>query len=136
MKIKIISALFFYTFSQFSFADLAGKPENCPSVASLQSVGVSQFLNQAGQWFGVVKSDSFDTNNKWTVVYGPYKAENEEDMNEQIADTLENLIFKMGPIPGHINNSWICAYQDDSRHVAAAITPELPLFQALYFLNR
>ncbi|WP_419421470.1 hypothetical protein ACNVED_16205 (plasmid) [Legionella sp. D16C41] len=64
MRLKILSTIFSLSLSQLIFALPFDKPNSCPSVSGLQAVGVSEIVKDRGQWYGAVKSNNYDTNDK------------------------------------------------------------------------
>jgi hypothetical protein len=132
MKLQIITTILFLSLSQFSFAVQPDKPNNCPSVSGLQDVGVSDLVEENGFWYGAVKSNNYDTNDKWTFIIGAFKASDKNDAKQQVLHAINTLTFEAGPIAFNIEgqDSWACLYKDSSGHSASTITPVMPYLRS------
>ncbi len=124
MKSFRIFAFLLLFLSQFSFASPI--PKGCPSIASLQPVAIDEFKEmEAGAWFGIVRSNDYQTDNKWTfIVIVPGANENEAKQNTSIILSRLNLIEG----PEAYEEHWRCRYYDDGGYMpmAVAITPVMP----------
>ncbi|KTC85438.1 DUF4949 domain-containing protein [Legionella drozanskii] len=126
MTAKIISAALLFSLSQISFS-APEKPNNCPTVAALQGVGIN-FMHKDGDiWYGSVASVNFDTNETWSLVIGEFKAKHEKDAQAKANEALSSLTLTQGPLPFNMNgkDSWVCLYKDQSGHLASAVTPSM-----------
>jgi hypothetical protein len=128
MKLRVLNMILALSLSQFSFATSNTQPENCPSVEALQTVGVTQVLQEEGLWYGAVQANSYDTNDQWTFVIGAFRAKNENDAQKKAGRALNALTFQTGPEPFDIDGqeSWVCLYSDNAGHQAATVTPTIP----------
>ncbi|HAT3977615.1 TPA: DUF4949 domain-containing protein [Legionella pneumophila] len=133
MKLKIINAILFLSLSQFSFAAPHEKPNSCPSVSGLQAVGISEVVQEDGLWYGTVKSNNYDTNDKWTFAIGAFKATDENDAKQQALRALNSLTFETGPVAFNVEGQdrWVCLYKDSFGHSAGTITPVMPYLRSL-----
>lgn len=124
MKLRIMNTVLFLSLSQFSFAASPPKPNSCPSVSALQTIGVTEIIKE-GLWYGAVKSNNYDTNDKWTFSIGNFKATDENDAKQQALQAVSALTLQTGPVAFNINgqDSWVCVYNDRAGHLASAITP-------------
>ena len=131
MKLQILSAALLLSLSQLSFA--SSEPASCPTVTALQSVGVNVVVKDQGKWVGFVQADNFSTNEKWSFVFGKFKAKNEDDAKSQANKAISTLNLDKGPMPFEIEGKpgWTCSYKDNSGHKAATFTPPLEAFKSL-----
>ncbi|WP_115705519.1 DUF4949 domain-containing protein [Legionella sainthelensi] len=127
MKLKIMNAILFFSLSQFSFAATPEKPNQCPSVSVLKTVGVFEVIKESGLWYGAVRSHNYDTKDHWTFAIGPFRTASENDAKQQALRALDSLVFEKGPLGINIEgqDSWVCLYKNNSGHSAATITPAL-----------
>jgi hypothetical protein len=124
MKLKLISAILFLSFSQQGMAAYP-KPESCPSVAALQAVGVSYMVKESDFWYGAVDSNHYGTSDNWTFGVGDFWVSDESEAKQQAITAMGLLRFQKGPIPLEGSVAWMCSYNDQAGHWAVAITPTL-----------
>ncbi|KTD52621.1 hemin binding protein [Legionella quinlivanii] len=105
--------------SAFAFNE---SPEKCPSVESLQAIGISDAIDIDLGWVGLNWSNYYDTQDKWT--FGIYVG---QVKGKEVAIKKGNRLIKSikssgGPTPdGYL---WACEYQNpQGQPIAMAITP-------------
>ena len=99
-------------------------PSNCPSVAQIQSVGLSVNLvrDNNGKWYAGRTAEHYGTLELWTFVIGQISAANSAGALDEAYEGLSTLVYKFGPVKGPANK-WGCIYDNDQGYVSGAITP-------------
>lgn len=129
MKVKIILASAALVAAQTVFA-ASQEPASCPTIASIQSVGVSSTYHEPekGTWIGVEWKNKFNTDFEWTFGVGEFDSD-DGDVNkilEQANKAISRLSAGAGPMQGKDENgkpAWVCYYQGRHEIYAMAITP-------------
>jgi len=101
------------------------KPEKCPSVSSIQSVGVNSAEGSGGMWDAFQKKANYDTTDEWSFFIGVFSASDADDALNQARNSLTTLTFTDGPHQLPVPGGWICMYQDNATHLAVAGTPPM-----------
>lgn len=135
MNIKLIttsllaSALFAFSAAH---AKLPTKPEACPSVSAIQSVGI-ELVGKIDDknWAAGVMSNSYGTTESWTFVIKDMKAKDEAEARAKAAEAMQTLGYQLGPIPHSEPDGWGCLYKSDKGYFIFAITPVLSFGTAI-----
>jgi hypothetical protein len=123
MKVKLLGTLVILFLSQSAQAHGTTRPQKCPEVKTIQSVGMTTIMQQSTGWFGSVES-AFGTEYQWTFIMGPVDAQSEVQARDKLSATLGSLSLLGGPIPySHVS---ICQYDTEHGVKAAAINPPMP----------
>ncbi len=118
---KIFSLSFFLV--TVSFAQV--KPEKCPDISVIQSVGIIDIQKNPpswNEWSAGVISNTFSTNEPWTFYIPVDKAADASEAKSIASKTLSLLQAPIGPAA--LNDHWICIYfSSDQTESGAAATP-------------
>jgi hypothetical protein len=123
---KLVFALPFLI-SQSVFALTSDKPNACPTIKALSSVGVSnaEFVEDGNMWVTYRPSNGFETAEKWTLVVLPIEAKNASQAISKANTSLPTLALLEGP--KEEDGMWGCLYTNkDYSLMAIAVTP--PVF--------
>lgn len=129
-KILLVAGVIFgMGLSQATFADSAAKkPTQCPSVASIQAVGIKDHTQEvaegSGIWYSSNISEKYDTQDSWTFLIGKIKADSEEEAYDKATKGLQSLQFYDGPKKGPAGR-WVCRYVSTEGYVAVAANPPI-----------
>ena len=129
MKIKsgIYLSLIASLFIQSAYANMLPmppKPEKCPSINAIQSVGINDFKQQnTGLWAAGVHNNPYDTNEDWTFVMGDINATGIDDVRNKVTTALSTLYFQYGPTPIPQLGVWSCLYNNAAGYLSNAFTP-------------
>lgn len=124
MKIKKISIGLICTFVQVTYAAPDFDPITCPSVDSIQQVGVSN-LNQVGskQWIARQNSSTYFTTQLWTFMIGRINAQNTNEALTIANRSLNHLeILEAYILSSFDPPIYVCDYRSDEM-TAIAFTP-------------
>ncbi|WP_131782689.1 DUF4949 domain-containing protein [Legionella gresilensis] len=113
--------------SQSVFALTSDKPNTCPSLQALASVGVSdaESVDDGNIWLAYRPSNSFETTNKWTLAVAPIEAKSASEAIKKANKSIPSLALLEGPVEE--DGMWGCLYANsDNSFMAIAVTP--PLF--------
>ncbi|MGQ3888451.1 DUF4949 domain-containing protein [Legionella sp. CNM-1927-20] len=127
MKISKLVFALPLVISQSVFAVTSDKPDACPTVKALSSIGVSnaEFVEDGDAWVTYRPSNSFETADKWTLVVLPIEAKNASEAVSKANKSLPSLTLLEGP--REEDGMWGCLYtNNDYSLMAIAVTP--PLF--------
>ncbi|HTM63242.1 MAG TPA: hypothetical protein VL360_01925 [Gammaproteobacteria bacterium] len=108
------------------------EPTSCPTVASIQNIGVSSAWQdtEKGTWVGVEWKNSFNTDFDWTFGIGEFYSDkgDAKDVIEQANKALPNLTAASAPMKGRDekgNLVWVCYYSGVRGIYGMAITPAI-----------
>lgn len=107
-----------------AFADPEAPPQVCPSVAAIQSIGVSQNATQesTGLWFTGRRNQSYGTGSQWTLLMGNISAQSVAQAYLKANDALSSLFFQVGPVVGPMGK-WLCYYNNSAGYSTIAVYP-------------
>lgn len=108
-------------------APLMAGPVSCPSILSLQSVGIGLIdFGWPGRWWAFSNKWTED-NHEWQFATVGIDVENEDEVPEQLKKDLAKLTDIMGPSADQNDpNKWSCIYASEQVHsITVAVTPAL-----------
>lgn len=129
MKLKVSTIILASFIAQSTFAanNLQTKPEVCPSVSALQSVGVNKASDGAlGGWLAMNSKNNYGTAYEWSfaVLVGP--AANEAEAIKLANSEIKTMTYIQGPEErAEGTNEWGCLYMtsDENQFIGFAVTP-------------
>lgn len=108
-------------------------PQNCPSVAAIQAVGVSMnaFQDDDGLWFTGRRNQMYGTSSNWTLIVGGIAASSSNDAFSKATATLSGLRFAVGPVAGPLGK-WLCYYQPVSNYAVVTVNPPITMLNTAH----
>lgn len=100
-----------------SFA-MHGAPEACPSIASVQSEGMTMAAEILENLYLTYNISHFDTPYDWVFVMGPVHADADDEALEESNEVLTTVSGNPSP-EQEGDDSWICQYDTHSQDIAA-----------------
>ena len=113
------------------------QPQNCPSVAEIQAVGVSNtpVQDSDGLWFTGRRDQVYNTGSRWSFVIGKISATSTSDAYNKANLGLNTLSFELGPVVGPIGK-WVCYYRTTNfGYQAIAINPPIAINHVVPYLK-
>jgi hypothetical protein len=129
MKRKFTMIVLASLFAQTSFASAVfqAKPESCPSVSAIQSVGVDVALDGVyGGWAGMHQKNNYGTPETWSFLVVVGQANDQIDALKIANGAIKQLTLSEGPIQKDDgSDNWACLYVDnlENKYVGFAATP-------------
>lgn len=101
---------------------VANKPNSCPNVSSIQSVGLSHatIVPVEGGWAAVLMDQKYNTDDTWTFFILP-EANSSKEAYTQAVKGLTSLHFVDGPVNAYADK-WFCIYGTKEGYRAATMT--------------
>jgi hypothetical protein len=142
MKFKLLVTALALAMTQMVFAaNDPVRPDKCPTVASMRSVGVSDIYKFRDHpdggvvaMSGFVQNNSFGTDVEWSLLVGLIEPGHAKNEVLALANSLEtDLVYSIGPVQER-TGQWVCAYthptdkeHGDKGYTAWAIYPSMDL---------
>lgn len=102
-------------------ANAGSKPAKCPSIESIQAVGLGDVLPDPygwGLWTGT-QTSNYDTNEKWEYIITFTAALDENEAREIFTNAMKTLKLLQGPVISE-SGSWNCSYAMQSKRIRAS----------------
>ncbi len=124
MKLKQITAMLTIIFASSGIIH-AMEPEKCPSVSAIQTVNFDDVVQmENGNWIAGIRSNNFDTNDRWMFFVEINNADNENAARAEASEAIKSLQFQLGP-QGPFDVYWACRYTTSKGYIASSITPSI-----------
>lgn len=104
------------------FADMPPKPEACPQVQAIKSVGFSLSPHNDKGYYVVGQFDQYNTKETWLFAIPNIQATSDSDALSIAYKALDTLSSVSTPLAVESKNVWACMYQTNIG-TAVAITP-------------
>lgn len=135
MKYKVLTLTLAALLSQASIAaTIHAKPNACPSLAAIKSIGLNNAVLTRLGWLGY-SINQFDTNAEWTfATFIDGNFDNPVQALKQGNKDLSLLKETEGPVQGNGKDEWDCMYSGSGAD-AFAITPPISNNEVLKYIK-
>lgn len=113
MKTKLLIGLIIVAVTQTTFANIPTKPNACPTIATIKSVGIQEAIRFRDKWISVIRKNSFGTNVEWGfALESEFKTNDSNEALKMANDSLTDLnqIGEPSLIKENSKEYWLCSY--------------------------